>query len=313
MNNETRGSPPRVLYVMGAARSGSTVFNTVLGNHPQIEGVGELGYLSRSGHVFEEYCACGERADVCPYWSEVRRVWAEYGGPHDVVEYTALQREFEGGRWRLRQILRQRDQPSLRFQAYAKQVQTLFEAICTVSGKRIVADTTKTPLRAVALSVIFGDELRIVHLLRDGRAVAWSMKQGLEKDDRGGVQRDQPPRHVLRTAAYWVVMNLQSAWVRRQLAPEQSVQVRYEEFMTQPKETLDTIGALVECDLSEIAKAIEAKATFPIGHTIAGNRLRMARTLQLHPDREWSQKMPAKDRMLFGAVAGWLMCQYGYK
>ena len=313
MNKDTRESSPRVIYIVGAARSGSTVLDTILGNHPQIEGTGELGYLSRSGHVFEEYCACGERADVCPFWSEVRRVWVRYGGPRDVAEYIALQRKFEGGRWRLRWLLRQRRRPSLQFQVYASQVRTLFEAIRTVSGKRVVVDSTKTPLRAVALSVIFGDELRIIHLVRDGRAVAWSMKKGLKKDDRGGVQRDQPPRHVLRTAAYWVVMNLQSAWVRRQLPPEKSVRVRYEDFMTQPKGTLDTIGALLECDFSEIAKAIETEATFPVGHTIAGNRLRMAGMVRLQLDMEWSQQMPVKDRMQFWTVAGWLMAQYGYR
>jgi len=313
MNNEKRRSPPRVLYVMGAARSGSTVLNTVLGNHPQIEGVGELGYLSRDGHVFREYCACGERADACPYWSEVRRVWAEYGGARDLAEYIALQREFEGGKWRLGQVLRQRDQPSLRFQTYATQVRTLFEAICTVSGKRVVADTTKTPLRAMVLSVIPGIDLRIVHLVRDGRGVAWSMKKGLRKDDGGGVQTDQPPRPILRTAAYWVVLNLQSAWVRHQLAPEKSIRIRYEDFISQPKETLSCIDALLDCNLNELAKAIESEASFPVGHTIAGNRLRMAGTVRLRHDMEWLQEMPVKDRILFGAVAGWLMMQYGYK
>jgi len=302
-----------MLYVMGAARSGSTVLNTVLASHPKIEGVGELGYLSSSGHVFEEYCACGERADVCPYWSEVKRVWAQYGGPNDVAEYTALQREFEARRWRVHQILRQRDQPSLRFQAYAEQVRSLFQAICTVSGKRIVVDTTKTPSRAVALSMIPGIHLRIVHLVRDGRGVAWSMKKGLRKDCRGGVQTDQPSRPVLRTAAYWLVMNLQSAWVRRQLAPGKSIRLRYEDLMAQPKATLDSIGALLQCDLSEIVQAIKADATFPVNHIIAGNRLRMSGTVRLRPDMEWSRTMPKKDRMLFSMVAGWLMAQYGYK
>ena len=308
-----RESRPRVLYVVGAARSGSTVLQTVLGSHPQIEGVGELGFLSRSGHVFEEYCACGEPADVCPYWSEVRRVWARYGGPHDLAEYIALQREFEGEKWRLKRLLRHRHRPSLRFQAYAQQVRTLLQAISTVSGKRIVADTTKTPSRALVLSMIAGIDLRIVHLVRDGRGVAWSVKKGLRKDDRGGVQTDQPPRSVLRTAAYWVVLNLQSAWVRTQLAPQKSVRIRYEDFMAQPKETLDRIGALLDCDFSEVAKALESEATFPSGHAVAGNRLRMVGTVRLNPDKEWSQKMSAKDRMLFQAVAGALMWQYGYK
>jgi len=39
----------------------------------------------------------------------------------------------------------------------------------------------------------------------------------------------------------------------------------------------------------------------------------MAGTVRLRHDMEWLQEMPVKDRILFGAVAGWLMMQYGYK
>jgi hypothetical protein len=310
MSKETRHKPIRVIYVLGAARSGSTVLNTVLGHHNEIEGVGELGYLSRSGNVFEERCACGEWVEECPYWREVRRVWAQHGGPRDVAQYIELQRKFESGRWRPRPV-EHRDF-SDGYGVYVSQVQKLFEAIRRVSGKDVIADTTKTPWRALALSRIPGLDLRIVHLIRDARGVAWAMKKGLRKDDRGGVQRDQPPRAVSRSAAYWVAINLQAFWVCHQVRPKRSIRVRYEDLIADPKETLTRIGTLVDCDLTELSDASEANATFPVGHIIAGNRLRMAGAVRLQLDKEWTKEMPVRDRILCWAIAGWLLTPLGY-
>ena len=84
-------------------------------------------------------------------------------------------KRIRGGKWHLRRLLRQR--PSLRFQAYDQQVRALFQAIRAVSGKRVVEDTTKTPSRALVLSMISGVDVRILHLVRDGRGVAWSMEK----------------------------------------------------------------------------------------------------------------------------------------
>jgi hypothetical protein len=43
--------PVRVLKIMGLGRSGSTILDIVLGNHPQIESVGEVGNLIRTGWI----------------------------------------------------------------------------------------------------------------------------------------------------------------------------------------------------------------------------------------------------------------------
>src|SRR5215210_5619140 len=92
--------PVRVLKITGLGRSGSTILDIVLGNHPNIESVGEVGSLMRTGWISHESlrgidpkrrllslpCTCGKRLDVlyvdtpdkaCPFWSSVRREWVE--------------------------------------------------------------------------------------------------------------------------------------------------------------------------------------------------------------------------------------------
>jgi hypothetical protein len=110
-------TPVKVLKITGLGRSGSTILDIVLGNHPQIESVGEVGSLIRTGWISQEslrgidpkrlrrpLCTCGKRpdipnidtpAEVCPFWSSVRREWVERTDPDSIEIYPKLQNEFE--------------------------------------------------------------------------------------------------------------------------------------------------------------------------------------------------------------------------
>src|ERR671939_281825 len=70
-------TPVKVLKITGLGRSGSTILDVVLGNHPSIESVGEVGNLMRNGWISREslrgidpkrlrrpICTCGKRFDV---------------------------------------------------------------------------------------------------------------------------------------------------------------------------------------------------------------------------------------------------------
>ena len=106
-------TPVKVLKIMDLGRSGSTILDIVLGNHPQIESVGEVGNLIRTVWVSQEslrgfdpkrlrrpLCTCGKRLDIpnidtpaeaCPSWSRVRREWVERTDPDSIEIYPKLQ------------------------------------------------------------------------------------------------------------------------------------------------------------------------------------------------------------------------------
>ena len=83
----------KVVYVTGAGHIGSTILDIVLGNHPEIQGVGEVNKLHRSGWVTDSgrRCACGEAIPECSFWPEVRHRWASSLGGDDVPRYVHLQ------------------------------------------------------------------------------------------------------------------------------------------------------------------------------------------------------------------------------
>jgi len=306
-------TPVRVLYIMGSGRSGSTVLDIALGNHSKIESYGEL--INMTGSIMNnENCACGEKGCDCPFWKKVWEKWREKTGMDNFSEYTDLQSKFE--HYRLRnwfRLIRERKYPSIQFETYAKHTLSLFESIREVSGKKIIVDSSKNPLRAFALSQVPGLDVRLVHLVRDGRGVAWSLKKSYKKNVESGLQKDISSRPVWRTAAFWIFINVLSNWVRQQIQADKSIRVRYEDFIMSPDEVLKNIGNLLQCDLSEVADVINNKSELSIGHTIAGNRLRMHRKLNLRLDEEWKKNMSSLDQRLFWVITSSIMYQYQYK
>ena len=309
---------------MGFGRSGSTVMDAVLGTHPSVCSVGELvnlvgrrsvkrgagGGLGRPGGA-AEYCACGERGNVCAFWSAVRRDWSERIHPLDITDYLSLQHTFEA-RTSWPRLVRERAFPSHRFRTYARMSAALFEAIRAVSGRRVVVDSSKSPVRAYAL-LMSGIDLRLVHLVRDARAVSWSLRKPLRKDERAGVQRDLPARPAARSALMWVLINLQAMWVRRHVPAAVALVVRYEDFVTDPQVVLGRIGNVIGLDLGQVQAALADGQPIPVGHNIAGNPVRMRGPFGLKFDVEWMERLSQRDKRIVWAIAGPLMRRFGYE
>lgn len=305
-------NPVQVLFVSGSGRSGSTLLDIVLGSHPDVQGVGELVNAARNGWLRNEPCSCGRSANDCPFWSEVRRVWAEWG-VHDLERYVVLQDVFERYR-QLPRLLRERYKPSAEFREYAASTRTLFETIRAVGGRKIVVDSSKNPMRALALSMVPAIDLSLVHLTRDGRGVAASLNRSWRKGEEEGVTRDVKGRPVWRTAAFWILVNLASELVRRLLRPGKSVRVRYEGLVENPKGVLGSIGSLVNVDFSSLADSLAHGGSVSALHNIAGNRLRMVKEVHLRPDAgSWRETLSERQQQTCWVLMGWLLRSYGYK
>jgi len=304
--------PVRVLYIMGAGYSGSTVLASVLGNHPELENVGELTHLPARGWIAGEFCACGQRGNRCSFWSDVRRQWTKRTGSDDVQRYAALGRRFESSRGCFPRLARERCFPTSEFRAYSEQTRALLAAIRTVSGRAVIVDSSKWPSRAFSLSLMPGIDLRVVHLVRDGRGVAWSRMKPKKVDPKAGVATPQKPLPVWRSTDQWLRCNLRAWSVYRNLPPATASRVRYEDYVADPESALAGIGRLVALDLGGLGRALARGEPMQVGHAIAGNRLRMAGTVRLRPDTQWTTSMSAADRWICWALSGWLLRLYGY-
>ena len=305
------GNKVTVVYIVGAGRSGSTVLDTILGNHPEVESVGELCNLVRSAWLGPEYCACGQRGSICPFWSQVRSHWVRRSGTDDLENYMKLEDVFERSRFFFR-LFRERFAQTAEFRTYSNYTVSLFQAICEVSGKRIVVDSSKIPARAYALSRIPGVDLKLIHLVRDPRGLARSLQKAFRKDLRSGLPRDTQPFPVWRVPLSWTLVNLHSSWLVNRVGPSRGLTVRYEDLMADHGATLEKLGRLMGLDYEPVIRAIYSGEPLEVGHTIAGNRLRMAGSIRLRPDMEWVHKLSDRDKALVRTLAGWHMRRYGY-
>lgn len=303
----------RVLFVMGCGRSGSTMLDTILGNHSDAVGFGELCYAAEKAYLNGAYCACGEWGFACPFWAAVRREWAERTGTSDVARFASLVRAVESRKLRLNGAVRAWRLPDSAFQEYAGLTKAFFESLRSVSGKAVIVDSSKRPARALALSMIPGIDVRLIHLVRDVRGVVWSAKKRLKQDERGGVSNEDRGKTLVRSVAVWSVINRLSEHVRHRLPASRSVQVRYEDYVTRPLDVLDRIGNVADLDFSAVGAKLTAGAPLEIGHTIAGNRMRMATEIRLRADTEWMARLSPWERRMCWALAGRQLKRYGYQ
>ena len=305
----------RVIYIIGAGRSGSTLLDTVLASHPDVVGVGELVNLHSAGWTSNEVCACGKLGTECGFWTRVREAWQRRVPEATVEGYVALQKRIEFfsglGVMQLARMLRQRIAPTVEFQTYLRQTEALYQAIAEASGKSIVVDSSKHPIRGALLTHLRGIDLRFVHLVRDARAVVWSRKKALEADQKAGVQFASKPRSAWYSVAFWAFINVLAAIVclaRRR----HSLRMRYEDFVAEPKAQLERLGQVFDLDYSATADALLTGQSLKVEHPIAGNRMRMKGNVTLKPDWEWRDRLPARDRAVCWLCAGWLLLAFGY-
>lgn len=303
-----------VLYVGGMPRSGSTLLDLMLGQLPGHCDVGELFYLWTAGPVRDQRCACGEHFASCPFWTEVGHV--AFGGWDrvDVEEVLRLQRQVDATRW-VPLILAPRLVPSFRkrLDRYTALMLRLYRAVLEVSGADIVVDSTKRPSLAFILRRAPDVDLRLIHLVRDPRAVVYAWTKSVPVPEGSGPRAHLKVRSPRLITRRWLTVNALMALLERLGVPR--VVLRYEDLVTRPREALGDVLALHPSTDTDgaLGFVIDEGLVLAPSHTVAGGRVRFRRgTVPLRLDEEWRRELPASTRRAVGAITGPLRRRYGY-
>ena len=188
-----------VVYVAGYGRSGSTLLDAVLGNHAGIFGGGELTWLYQQCAAHGR-CSCGAGLTDCHIWRSVVDRVLRTTRLHACAQAALLTRKTE--------LLRGGGRAS---EDYVRLWRETFQAIRQTSGKGLVIDSSKCsrlgyyrlPLLAKYLDV----PLRVVHLVRDPRAVMWSVHRGTNRQLAEGC-RQRPWGGMARALLSWMFSNV---------------------------------------------------------------------------------------------------------
>ena len=288
----------KVLYIVGGERSGSTLVDTVLGNHPDIVGVGELGQIVKLGYKEKERCSCGKVLDNCEFFEQVKAMYFARTGDSDFEYYERLRVKYESKRaW-----------PKLLFglvrssevDDYCARTRAILESISKVSGRSIVLDSSKKFSRLVALSFCREIEIVPIHLVRHCCGFVYSTKKSQLRTGFADKTVVVKPKLTVVAALHWNVVNWLSlaslAFLRVFRGQRQWLFVSYEAFCDDPEKSLMDIGSAIDLDMTSLARRAGGGETFDILHKVGGNLMKYNQTLTIRFDDAWKRELPKTTR-----------------
>lgn len=304
----------RLLFVGGLGRSGSTLLEKLANELPGTFAVGETLHVWERGLRDDERCGCGRAFSDCPHWQAVGRVafggWSEV----DVDRLVELRWTVDRTR-RLAAIygLHRGRTFTPGESVYTHHLRAVLLASATVAdGPPVLLESSKHLTTAALLAATPGLDVRVLHLVRDPRGVAysWTKEVARPEADDSLMPRYRPSR----TAGRWVTDNLGFETLGRLGVP--TMRIRYEDLLAEPEATMRRVAAFVDLPLGAEDLAFldgsTARVSTPM-HSIAGNPMRFGgEELRLRLDEQWRTRLPRRQQALVSSITAPLLARYGY-
>jgi hypothetical protein len=305
----------KVLFILGTARCGSTIIDNILNEVDGFFSVGEVRFLWE--RILQgRLCGCGRPFEECPIWSVV--LHKALGFPEasrvDVGEIVRWQRENARVRhtWRLFRASQSRPTQFASLDALRRVTEAVYSSLSEITGARAIIDSSKRSSDAALLGLIPGVSAYFVHLVRDPRAVAYSRQRRKLNPDRetpGQMDVSGP----VNSALSWMGWNLTAEAVTRHYEPSRIMELRYEDFTAEPRESIKQILHLMDEDGVELPFTSERTVRLSGNHTVSGNPGRFTTgPVTIREDDEWLGQMPNVHKMAVTFLTLPLMRRYGY-
>lgn len=302
----------KVLYIGGSSRTGSTLFDRLLGQIDGFCSVGELRHIWERGLGENQLCGCGTPLKECEFWHAV--VDEAFGGLQyvNMKEIWDLQRSVDRW-WHIPQILlsRKTSRFNERLERYKEILSPLYRAIQKISGCSVIVDSSKYPSHGIILNSMPEIDLYPIHLVRDSRAVAFSWQKKWLKPEITWKREPMPNYNPFVCASEYIVMNLSLQIFRK--INDRYFFLYYEDLANNPQE-------MVAQTLSKLQlafpgpKFIDNHTIFlNPNHTVSGNPMRFKQgVIEVRPDTDWIMNMKRSHRSLVTVLTFPLLYNYGY-
>ncbi len=269
----------KVIYLMGAGRSGTTALAVFLGGALHVKALGELHQLPEHANGIKN-CSCGAPLNKCTYWSQYNIELSSFA----TQAYTNEAKEFESHK-NIRKYLFVNDF-GIKNKSYSETNIKLFSQ-CSHNGNIVLLDSAKYIGRAIALSKCPELDLRILYLVRDPRGVVESFGKAV-----------QTSRGILSSSSYYFVINLLAELISRTTLRNKVLKLRYEDMLNSPNDFFSKISDFCDIDTVEVSNKIRNNEKFNINHFIGGNRLIENKAINMSQQVSWHNKMPRWKQLL---------------
>ena len=266
---------PPPFFIVGSARSGTTLLRVMLNAHPAVAVPPESWFITQ-------------------LWTGRDEVELE-----PLLQRLAAHQSFR--KWDLPIEAVRNELPETAMACYADVIAAAFRAYARTHGKSSWGDKTPRYVESIDLLDRIFPEARFVHLIRDGRNVALSYA-------------DVPfgPKTVAKAAALWGRRVSAGMEAGRKLGPDRYLEVRYEELVTDPEAVArvlcDFLGIGYDPSMLEYSeKARDAVLPKAARYNPHVTERPIAAT------RSWKDDMPPAQVEVFEAIAGDVLEQAGYE
>ncbi|MEA3364077.1 MAG: hypothetical protein U9Q79_00430 [Candidatus Hydrogenedentes bacterium] len=275
-------SKPKVIYISGIGRSGSTLLDALIATSDKVFSVGEA-YRFNELREIDTWCSCGATFSTCPFWQQFKD-----------VECTIINRMNVRDYFKFALFLFIPFRKRLRFRNTSGDA-AFFRAVQERLPENIVyiMDASKDVARLAELEQSGELDVYPIAIVRDGRAVAHSFTHNT---------RGRSKNYFVSLAKWMLVNTLMFRYFRK--VPRRRLVIDYGELCRRP----DTVLARVEeyLDISLPDDYIDIIRTMDYHH-IGGNRLaakdRREKMTALTYDDRWRREQPCLTRFVASVLA----------
>jgi sulfotransferase family protein len=306
-------SRPRLVYIVGWGRSGSTLLGNILGSLPGAVHTGEIRRFWNYWDRRDRYCGCGETIADCPFWGAVRdEVLADPRLPTtDLSELQRVQRQATRTRNTL-MVARAGSADELHSELYATEIEALrclYRAVARVSQAEVMIDSSKQVPYGALAGMALDTQPTYIHLVRDPRATAYSWQR--VRTSGPGDDRVMPRYSAFASSVSWVVSNLGADQLRRRRS--RVARVGYEDLVESPGSVIGDIAEVLGRSRADVPLEADSTVSLQTNHAFAGNPSRFHRgRIRLRNDDQWVASQRRVDRLVCDLVTFPFLRRFGY-
>ncbi|MCP4202448.1 MAG: sulfotransferase [bacterium] len=272
---------PRYLlaYIAGAGHCGSTLLNLLLNAHSEVLGLSELSSIGEHVSGKAESTILGD-----PFWVAVKRRYRDStGSAFSDLDLSPLP------------AARIFSSTSADIEKWTQPNRDLLDCLFRESEARVLVDASKSWQRLALLLKSGSFDLRVIHLMRDGRAVYNSYRS-----------KYQRPVFALTK---WPKFTIAALLLRRRFGKSEWLDLRYEDLARDPATALASVCSLLDLDFEPAMLRYREHPNLGLG----GNRMATGSDQGIQLDERWRTELTLPRRLAFGLLFGWLNRLLGYK
>jgi hypothetical protein len=320
-----------LIYLLAASHSGSTLTALLLGSHSKLATAGELKMTS-IGDLSRYRCSCRELITECRFWSSIRAEMAQRG--HEDFDIDRAGTDIRTGASRYvkrllaplhRGLLLEavRDTGLFLSPIWRRQLSkiqkrnaALIDSLAAVTGREYLVDSSKIGIRLKYLLRNPDFDVKVVRLVRDGRAVALTYMDPIQFADAknpslraGGMggTRDREKLSLEAAAREWLRSNEEQESVLSRVSAASQVTLRYEDVCEDPDRELAKVFNMLGIEPEDVSARFRRTEQHVIG-----NGMRLDDSSEIKLDERWKHSFTAEQLRRFDAIGGAMNRKLGY-